>query len=153
MQRLSAGTVNPPNKVIRRLNTISATCITTATVCLGTESGRMTCSRKLPLRATRMLSGRLSVPGRGFQSTQVRGFRAFNKSESSLLHEHWTRGMAVDVRRLNSAPLRCYRRGCEFRKSLNGAIRESGKNRGEIVAHWEFQSTTALHHRKNRCDF
>jgi hypothetical protein len=35
---------------------------------------------------------------------------------------------------------------------LDGAISETGKNRGQIVAHWEFQPTTAFNHRKNRCD-
>jgi hypothetical protein len=34
------------------------------------------------------------------------------------------------VNRLNSAPLRSHRCGCEFRKSLDGAISETGKNRG-----------------------
>ena len=37
-------------------------------------------------------------------------------------------------------------------QALDRAISESGKNRSQIVAHWEFQSTAAFHHRKNRCD-
>lgn len=40
----------------------------------------------------------------------------------------------------------------EFWEALDRAISESGKNRGQIVAHWEFQSAVAFHHRKNRYD-
>src|ERR1700693_5796550 len=37
-------------------------------------------------------------------------------------------------------------------ETLNREISESGKNRGQIVPHREFQSTAAFHDRKNRCD-
>ena len=69
-QSLSSGTENPPNKGTHRLDTISATCITTATVCLRTEPKPTDFSRKLPLRAMTMQSY-LSVTGRAFQSTLV----------------------------------------------------------------------------------
>jgi hypothetical protein len=42
----------------------------------------------------------------------------------------WVTRLNVVIGRLNSAPLRCHRCGCEFRKSLDGAISETGKNRG-----------------------
>jgi len=72
MQRQFAGTVNPPTNVIRRRNTIWATCTTTAMVRRKTELRPTAYSSKLPLRATNMHSGRLSVTGREFQSTRVR---------------------------------------------------------------------------------
>src|ERR1700683_666946 len=96
MRRLSAGTENPPNKVIRMLSTTAGTCITTAMVCRGTESRPTIYSSKLQLRATKMLSGRLSVTGRGFQSTPVRAFGAFNKSLVFLL-QTWKQGMSVEA--------------------------------------------------------
>jgi hypothetical protein len=105
MQRLSAGTVNPPNKVIRRLNTISATCTTTAMVCRETESRPTAYSSRLPLRATNMQSGRLSVTGRAFQSTRVPAYGAFNKPHVFLASNLEQRGMSVDaIRRFRSRP-------------------------------------------------
>jgi|GEM_PF-5387488 len=42
--------------------------------------------------------------------------------------------VTTESRRLNLGPLRCHRCGCEFRKSLDGAISETGKNRDYLAA-------------------
>ena len=42
--------------------------------------------------------------------------------------------------------------GSAFWELLYLEISESGKNRSQIVAHWEFQPTAAFQHRKNRRD-
>ena len=42
--------------------------------------------------------------------------------------------------------------GSKVWEALDRAISESGKNRGQILAHWEFRSTAALHDRKDRRD-
>ena len=39
--------------------------------------------------------------------------------------------------------------GSKVRQVLDTAISESGKNRGQIVAHWEFQPAAAFHDREN----
>ena len=42
--------------------------------------------------------------------------------------------------------------GSKVWEALNREIGEPGYNRSHIFAHWEFQSTATLHHRKNRRD-
>jgi hypothetical protein len=59
----------------------------------------------------------------------IRPVRSSSASELSV---------SVEKNRLHSARLRSQRCGSEFRKSSNRDAGESGKNRGQIVAHWEF---------------
>src|ERR1019366_58314 len=45
------------------------------------------------------------------------------------------------------------RSGSTVWEALDREIGKPGENRGQIVAHWEFQSSAAFHDRENRCDF
>src|ERR1035437_588946 len=45
------------------------------------------------------------------------------------------------------------RSGSKVWKAPDREIGKPGENRGQIVAHWEFQSSAAFHDRENRCDF
>ena len=42
------------------------------------------------------------------------------------------------------------RSGSKVWEAPEREIGKSGENRGQIVAHWEFQPSTAFHDRKNR---
>jgi len=44
------------------------------------------------------------------------------------------------------------RGGSRVRQALDGDVWKPRKNRRQIIAHWEFQPTTAFHHRKSRSD-
>ncbi len=88
MRRRLVGIANQPTKVMLMPNTIWDTCITTVTECSRIEFRRTTCFSELLTGATKMRSGRLNVPEKGFQSTPARALGACNKGHIVIVDEN-----------------------------------------------------------------